>query len=90
MNKPLFIPLKTEYFEAFLRGEKKTEYRAYGPRWNFKTCQEGRLVILSKGYGKQYRLVKRITSTEITAPTEDFKKIYGDKRQCLAIHLENL
>jgi hypothetical protein len=32
MSKPLFIPLKAEFFEAFERGEKDTEYRVYGPR----------------------------------------------------------
>lgn len=36
--KPLFIPLKKEYYEAFECGEKTVEYRAYGPWWNEKTC----------------------------------------------------
>ena len=31
--KPLFIPLKAEFFNAFERGEKTAEYRVYGPRW---------------------------------------------------------
>lgn len=54
--KPLFIPLKTEYYESFERGEKTEELRLYGPRWNEKTCTVGREVVLSKGYGKQNRL----------------------------------
>lgn len=47
---PLFIPLKTEYFNAFADGSKTTEYRRYGPRWHEGTITPGRLVTLSKGY----------------------------------------
>jgi len=55
-DKPLFIPLKTEYYEAFADGSKTEELRLYGPRWNEGTCPVGRKVTLSKGYGKQNRL----------------------------------
>lgn len=58
--KPLFIPLKTKYFEAFASGEKTEELRLYGPRWNEKTCKPGREVILSKGYGKNARMNGRV------------------------------
>jgi len=54
-ERPLFIPLKTEYYEAFVSGEKIVEYRKYGPRWNAEVCKIGRKVIISKGYGKQNR-----------------------------------
>ena len=54
--RPLFIPLKREYFEAFENGTKQTEYRLYGPRWNEQTCAIGRPVVLSLGYGKARRL----------------------------------
>lgn len=54
--KPLFIPLKREYFDAFERGEKDTEYRIWGPRWNERVCIMGRDVVLSCGYGKHRRL----------------------------------
>lgn len=60
--KPLFIPLKAEFFTAFERGEKNTEYRERGPRWNSKTCFVGRPVTLSKGYGKKHRLSGKITA----------------------------
>lgn len=53
---PLFIPLKTQYYNSFCDGSKTTEYRLYGPRWNENTCQIGRSVLLSKGYGKQNRV----------------------------------
>ena len=55
-KKPLFIPLKAEHYIKFEKGEKDTEYRAHGPRWNEKTCYVGRLVTLSYGYGKARRL----------------------------------
>lgn len=66
--KPLFIPLKTEYYNAFADGSKRDELRLYGPRWNEKTCQVGREVMLSKGYGKGSRMTGRIWN---------FKKQHG-------------
>jgi len=54
--KPLFIPLKTEYYLDFKDGIKTEELRLYGPRWNEGTCIVGREVVLSKGYGKKDRL----------------------------------
>lgn len=58
---PLFVPLKTQYFEAFQAGTKSVEYRKYGPRWNEQTCRVGRRVVLSKGYGKAHRLTGVVT-----------------------------
>ena len=58
--KPLFIPLRTKYYNAFASGEKKEELRVYGPRWNEKTCLLNRPVILAKGYGKHARMKGRI------------------------------
>lgn len=55
VDKPLFIPLKAEFYDAFVRGEKSEELRKWGPRWNAKVCAVGRQVILSRGYGKQHR-----------------------------------
>lgn len=60
MSAPLFVPLKTEFYEAFARGEKREELRRYGPRWNERTCVVGRAVTLSKGYGTANRLHGRI------------------------------
>lgn len=51
--KPLFVALKTIYFEQFKDGSKKTEYRLYGDRWNEKHVFPGRRVTLSKGYTRQ-------------------------------------
>jgi len=58
--KPLFIPLKTEYYEAFKSGLKQDELRLYGKRFNEKTCHIDREIILSKGYGKHERMKGRI------------------------------
>lgn len=48
--KPLFIPLKKEYFMAFKSGAKRTEYRLYGSRWHEGTVIKGRAVRLRLGY----------------------------------------
>lgn len=58
--KPLFVPLNTEYYNAFADGSKREELRRYGPRWNEKTCPVGRAVGLSKGYGKAHRMTGEI------------------------------
>lgn len=71
-TKPLFIPLKGIYFDAFKTGRKAYEYRAYGPRWNERTCFTGRPVTLSRGYGKQQRLARKIGEVLIVPPTFDF------------------
>ena len=55
-EKPLFIPLKAEYYEAFENGTKDTEYRRYGKIWNENNCRPGRTVTLSYGYGKARRM----------------------------------
>lgn len=60
-SKPIFIPLKREYFEAFERGEKTTEYRKRGPLWDATRCRPGRSVTLSLGYTKR-RLFGVITA----------------------------
>ncbi len=86
-GKPLFIPLKGIYYDAFEAGVKTVEYRAYGPRWNERTCYPGRKAILSRGYGKQRRMQLTVVRATIIAPSEDFIKIYGDGKQCLAIQL---
>lgn len=52
----LFIPLKRCYFEQFKSGQKDTEFRVHGKRWNMRTCAIGRPVTLSLGYGKHDRL----------------------------------
>jgi hypothetical protein len=64
-DKPLFIPLKVEYFDAFRDGRKRTEYRIYGKRWNHDTCYPGRAVTLSRGYGIKARLRGRVARLNV-------------------------
>ena len=65
-DKPLFIPLKTEYYEKFERGEKTKEFRrGSDKRWSAKHCYEGRAAVLSKGYGKQSRLDAVVAKHEL-------------------------
>jgi len=84
--KPLFIPLNTEHYNAFENGSKVWEFRLYGKRWNEKTCEIGRPVTLSKGYGKQNRIHGKIEfflKDDVTKMCESTQKIifsiYGDK-----------
>lgn len=64
-TKPIFLPLKRQYFEAFERGEKSEEFRLLGPRWNPESITVGRAVVLSLGYGKQRRLRGVVRSVRI-------------------------
>lgn len=88
-DRPLFIPLKTEYYEAFESGEKGTEYRKYGPRWNEETCYAGRPVILSKGYGKHARINRVIESVEVKEmDSADWIACYGEPGTGIAIKMK--
>ncbi|MCL2715715.1 MAG: hypothetical protein FWD68_14315 [Alphaproteobacteria bacterium] len=62
LKNPVFIVLRTEWFEKFASGAKKTEYRRIGGKFTRERCVVGRSVLLSKGYGKKARLTGRITS----------------------------
>ncbi|HRI77272.1 MAG TPA: hypothetical protein PLX33_09825 [Alphaproteobacteria bacterium] len=90
-EKPLFIPLKTKYYDAFDAGTKTHELRLYGARWNERTCRIGRRVVLSKGYGKANRLSGRITSFTVSPLTEwhgenaeAIRAIYGEREASIA------
>lgn len=89
MEKNLFIPLKTEFFEAFERGEKDTEYRAYGPRWNEETCRVGRRVTVSHGYGKARRLIGEVVRFSIVGPdaSPGIRKCYPEGSEFAAIKI---
>jgi hypothetical protein len=89
-EKPLFIPLRTEWFEQFERGEKDTEYRLYGKRWNERTCRIGRTATLSHGYGKARRMTKRVVGFRKLARSEApeaAKQIFPDAAFIAAIEL---
>lgn len=94
MQKPLFIPLKAQHFDDFAAGTKTTEFRLYGPRWNQQTCRPGRAVVLSRGYGKQRRLLGKIVRFEAgTEPTKTaaWRDCYGahpGPAACIEIELQ--
>ena len=94
MTKPLFIPLRTEYFDAFCDGSKDTEFRPYGPRWNESTCWLGRPVTLSKGYGKKHRRTGRIVGfkrSKKPTTSKAWRACYGGRggfAACIKIELE--
>lgn len=78
--KPLFIPLKTAYYEQFKDGTKTIEYRKYSPRWNERTCRVGRWVTLSRGYGTRERMPGRITAfckSRRPSVTQEWIDCYG-------------
>jgi hypothetical protein len=82
--KALFIPLRTEFYVAFANGTKTDEYRLYGPRWNERTCNVGRRVVISHGYGTRHRLHGRVVSFARCSPNTlhgeletTLRRIYG-------------
>ncbi len=87
-ERPLFVPLKREYFCAFKAGLKTYEYRKYGPKWNEVTCRIGREVALSLGYGKEHRLQGWVTSFEVREHVADipgWTACYGDSEANAAV-----
>jgi hypothetical protein len=85
-DKPLWIPLKTEYFEAFRDGSKTIEYRRYGRRWSELSCYPCRPVTLSLGYSGP-RLYAIVTAFETRIMDSE---IYGPQQRLALIHLRVL
>ncbi|MGC8520184.1 MAG: hypothetical protein ACP5P4_16965 [Steroidobacteraceae bacterium] len=89
-DKPLFVPLKTQYFRAFEAGIKTIEYRRAGPLWNERRCWIGRPVTLSHGYSGS-RLYTRIKSVQrVPASVLPDPEPYAPGDELLAIELEVL
>lgn len=87
--KPLFIPLRTEYFRAFERGEKTVEYRRYGRGWNERTCLVGKTAVLSHGYSGA-RLIAIVASFRIIRAAEINSTIYSHDTLLAAISLDEI
>jgi hypothetical protein len=88
--KPLFIPLKTQWFRAFESGAKTIEYRPYGPRWNEKTLHAGRRATISHGYRGE-RLGRVITHWERRGADKvppEALAIYPGRTEFVAIYLK--
>ena len=87
-EKPLFIPLKTEYYRAFEDGTKTTEYRRYGALWNERTCRIGRDVVLSHGYGKQSRMMGTVIGFKREVmDSADWLACYGEPGEAACIEI---
>jgi hypothetical protein len=91
MIPPLFVPLRTEWFRQFESGDKTVEYRAYGPRWNERTCFVGRKVTLSHGYSGK-RLSAEVVAIDIlnrpNAP-EAAQNIFPNAEKIIAIYMDD-
>lgn len=84
-----FFPLKKQYFNMFLCGDKNTEYRYFGKRWNFETLSVGKIAILANGYNFpriEAKIVKLEVIKWIEAP-EYVKQALPIDADLLAIHL---
>lgn len=85
---PLFLPLKGEYYDAFLAGTKDTEYRLAGGKYNARTCPIGRKVTLSRGYGKGSRMTRTIMGyEELWIDSPEFVACYGAPGFAACIYL---
>lgn len=85
--KPLFIPLRRQFYEGFRDRSKTWEYRVYGPRWNEKTCPPGRPAVLSLGYGKQHRtdaVVREFVKNPTPAALPGWTECYGERPGLIA------
>lgn len=90
-HKALFIPLKNQFYQQFVDGTKRVEFRRYGPRWNEASCYIGRPVTISKGYGKSNRRSGRVTSFERRYMNSlDWISCYGEPGEaaCIGIQLD--
>lgn len=88
-DKPLFFPLKKQWFLAFKNGEKDTEFRLYGKRWNVERCYPGREAVLSNGYGKWDRLNAVVVSSEkVINENTDAEGIYPKGAELCAVKLK--
>lgn len=89
MIRPLFVPLRRQWWEAFRDGSKRIEWRVYGGRWNRQRCHRGRRVILSLGYSGA-RLLGTVVRTRCVsadlAPAAA-RAIYPTARYLCAIHV---
>lgn len=92
-DKPLFVPLKTAYYERFKAGTKTYELRrGSDKRWGGKHCRNGRPAVLSKGYGKRDRLTatcaghRLIPASELPRKDrEDFIACFGHQEEYASV-----
>lgn len=84
MDRPLFIPLRREWFEAFARGSKTREWRRYGGVWTERHCWPGRPVTLSLGYSGA-RLRGHIVDFSKRRAAGSAAAVYGRRAICAVL-----
>ena len=82
-DRPLYVPLKREWFEAFATGEKTIEWRRYGPKWNERTCRIGRRVTLALGYQGRRRLYGTLIWAKVAPARDAVGELFGDGTPCM-------
>jgi hypothetical protein len=87
MDRPLFLPLKREFFLAFESGVKAEEWRRHGPGWNARVCWIGRPVVLSLGYRGTRRLRGVITGFHVAPAEGAAAELYGRDTPCAVIEI---
>jgi hypothetical protein len=81
------VPLRRQWFIAFRDGEKRHEWRRYGPRWNETTCYVGRAVVLGCGYSGP-RLAAVVVSFQRRKATKAVAAIFGEGTVCAVIEID--
>lgn len=89
-QRPLFIPLRGVWFEAFERGEKFDEWRRFGPRWNEMICRVGRPVVLSRGYSGRRLSALIATVSRRQAQDAGVVALFGEGTLCLVLGLHQI
>jgi hypothetical protein len=89
MEKPLYVILRRQWFDAFVDGSKTEEWRRYGAHFNEETCSIGRQVTLALGYTRR-RMTGRIRSfrTVRLKPGDAACAIYGEGAVCAVFGVE--
>jgi hypothetical protein len=80
MSTPLFVLLRTAFFNAFAAGHKRVEFHPYGPRWNERTCAVGRRVVLRHGHSGR-RLHGHVSDLYVSTKPKrsaEWRVCYGD------------
>ena len=65
MSDRLFVPLKTEHYRNFERGEKEWELRGVNNQFNAETVTVGRRVELRRGYSTDDSIWGEIADVEV-------------------------
>ena len=85
--KPLFIPLKKEFYDAFRDGSKKWELRGNRGQFKASRIQKGRVARLARGYGYP-RLIAKVIDIKTYDSIADIPREIWD--ETVPLRLQNL